>query len=131
MLITTNIILLNKTNPKPKCAVTRSACSFSLITMAPNAICPTTAAEAIIENIFVVLVEFFPFSTKAIVRNTKSPVVAAIVLCTYSIRNSYEGVNPCGHKGQSGQDRPTPVELTYPPRVISPNRTHKVPIEKT
>lgn len=98
--------------------------------MAPNVICPTTAAEATIEKTFVDFVEFLPFNTNTIVRNTKSPVVAAIVRCMYSIRNSYEGVNPCGHKGHSGQDRPTPVELTYPPRVINPNKTHKVPIEK-
>ena len=80
MLITTNIILLYKTNPRPKCAVTRSACNFSLITIAPSVICPTTAAAAIIENILVGLAEFLPFKTKAMVKNTKSPVVAATVL---------------------------------------------------
>ena len=81
-------MLLYKTKPKPKWAVTKSACNFSLITIAPNVIWPTTAAAAMIENILVDLRECFPRSTNIIVKNTRSPVEAAVVLWIYSIKNS-------------------------------------------
>ena len=123
-------MLLKRIKPNAKCAVTRSACNFSLMTMAPNVICPTTAAAAIIENILVDLSELCPFSTNAIVKKINSPVLAARVLWMYSIINSYDGINPCGHKGQWGQDNPTPEELTYPPNVIKLNKTQSAPMEK-
>jgi hypothetical protein len=53
-------------------------------------------------------------------------VVAAVVLWIYSIKNSCDGITPFGHNGQSGQLRPTPVELTYPPRNINANKTERV-----
>ncbi len=73
-------MLLYNTKPKPKWAVTKFACNFSLITIAPNVIWPTTVADAMTENILVDLSECFPLSTNAIVKNTKSPVEAAAVL---------------------------------------------------
>jgi hypothetical protein len=81
------------------------------------------------ENILVDLREFLLLSTKIVDIRTKSPVEAAMVLWVYSIRNSVDGTNPCGHKGQSGHDSPTPLELTYPPINIKQNNTHSVTME--
>ena len=61
---------------------------------------------------------------------TSIPVVAASVLCIYSIKNSPIGTNPAGQRGQSGQERPTPEALTYPPKKIRVNRQERVPKER-
>jgi hypothetical protein len=124
--MTTKTRLLYNTNPNPRCAVTKSACSFSVITVAPRAIWPNTAPAAMAEKIFVERSGFFPLITKTAVRKTKSPVVAAIDLWVYSIKKSADGTKPWGQSGQSGHDKPTPLELTYPPINIKPNKTHKV-----
>jgi hypothetical protein len=124
--MTTKTRLLNNTNPNPRCAVTKRACSFSVITVAPRAIWPNTAPAAMTEKIFVERSGFFPLTTKTAVRKTKRPVVAAMDRCVYSIKNSAEGTKPCGQRGQSGHDKPTPLELTYPPINIKQNKTHKV-----
>jgi hypothetical protein len=129
VFITTKTRLLYSANPNAKCAVTKTACSFSVITVAPNAIWPKTTAEATIEKTLVDLTEFLLLSTNIMVIKTKSPVDAAMVLWAYSIRNSGDGTNPCGHNGQSGHDKPTPLALTYPPINIKPNKTHSVTIE--
>jgi hypothetical protein len=71
---------LYSTSPNPRCAVTKRACSFSVITVAPKAIWPTTAAAAMMEKIFVGRSAFLPLITKTAVRKTKSPVVAAMDL---------------------------------------------------
>jgi hypothetical protein len=89
-------------------------------------ICPTTNAAAIIAAIFVVLEVSFDLKVKNMVTNTMTPVVAATVLWKYSIKNSFIGTSPAGHRGHSGQLRPTPDELTYPPIKIRANSTDSV-----
>ena len=123
--MTTKTRLLYSTNPNPRCAVTKRACSFSVITVAPKAIWPNTAPAAMTEKIFVERTGFFPLTTNTAVRKTKNPVVAAMDRCVYSIKNSADGTKPCGQSGHSGHDKPTPLELTYPPINIKPNNTHK------
>jgi len=70
------------------------------------------------------------FNVRAVVNSTSTPVVAAIVLWIYSIRNSFDGTIPLGHNGQSGQLSPTPLELTYPPKKINEKRTARVVKER-
>jgi hypothetical protein len=76
------------------------------------------------------LLDDFDFNVKSIVMITSNPVVAANVLCIYSIKNSPIGTNPAGQRGQSGHERPTPEALTYPPKKIKVNRQERVPNER-
>lgn len=113
-----------------KCIVTKRACSLSTMTAPPNAICPNTNPDAITAASFIPLLDHFDFNVTSIVRITSNPVVAANVLCIYSIKNSSIGAKPAGQRGQSGHDRPTPDALTYPPKKISANRQERVPKER-
>jgi flagellar basal body-associated protein FliL len=79
---------------------------------------------------FIPLLDDFDFRVKIIVIITSNPVVAANVLCTYSIKNSPIGTSPAGQRGQSGHERPTPEALTYPPKKIRVNKQERVPKER-
>src|SRR5918995_4668018 len=68
-----------------------------------------------IEAIFIPFGACFDLSVNTIVRIIINPVIAAIVRWKYSIIKSANGINPAGHRGQSGHDKPTPDALTYPP----------------
>jgi len=116
--------------PMAKCIVTKRAWSFSTITAPPKAIWLSTSPAAIIAASFIPLFDDFDFSVKNIVRITSNPVVAAKVLCIYSIKNSSMGTNPAGQRGQSGHERPTPEALTYPPKKIRVKRQARVPKER-
>jgi hypothetical protein len=91
--------IINRISPIPKWIVTRSACNFSTMTIAPRVICPNTNAAAIIDAIFVDLEVSFDLKVKNMVTNTMMPVVAATVLWKYSIKNSFIGIRPAGHSG--------------------------------
>jgi hypothetical protein len=116
--------------PIAKCIVTKRACSFSTITAPPKAIWLSTSPAAITAASFIPFLEDFDFNAKTIVVITSNPVVAANVLCMYSIKNSSIGTNPAGQRGQSGHERPTPEALTYPPKKIRVKRQARVPKER-
>ena len=116
--------------PLAKCIVTKRACRHSTITAPPKAIWPNTSPAAITAANFIPLLDDLDFNVMSIVMITSNPVVAANVLCIYSIKNSSIGTNPAGQRGQSGHDRPTPEALTYPPKKISANRQERVPKER-
>jgi hypothetical protein len=100
------------------------------MTIAPNEIWVTTADPAIMEAIFIPFGVCFDFNVNAIVTITIRPVIAAIVRWKYSIIKSAKGTNPAGHKGQSGQDKPTPEALTYPPINIKVKSIERVEKER-
>lgn len=78
-----------------------------------------------IDAIFMPIGALRDFSVNAIVVTTSRPVVAATERWKYSIIKSLPGISPFGQSGQSGQVRPTPDALTYPPIKINEKSTKR------